>query len=101
MSPSTWSRAPPTWRRIEAIIALDQFDHFLSLEPLADFDLPEFLDMIKSVRPVAIEAGLENYTSFLPKPSPEKCRALLISLADKGIPVQVKDSLRKYLEDSA
>ena len=57
--------------------------------------------MIKSVRPVAIEAGLENYTSFLPKPSPEKCRALLISLADKGIPVQVKDSLRKYLEDSA
>ena len=54
--------------------------------------------MIKSVRPVAVEAGLENYTSFLPKPSPEKCRALLISLADKGIPVQVKDSLRKYLE---
>jgi len=98
---SAWSRAPPTWRRVEAIIALDQFDHFLSLEPLADFDLPEFLNMIKSVRPVAVEVGLENYTSFLPKPSPEKCRALLISLADEGIPVQVKDSLKKYLEASA
>jgi hypothetical protein len=97
---SAWSRAPPTRRRIEAIIALDQFDHFLSLEPLADFDLPEFLDMVKSVRPVAIEAGLENYTSFLPKPSPEKCRTLLSNLSDKGIPVQVKDSLKKYLEAS-
>jgi len=95
---SAWSRAPPTRRRVETIIALDQFDHFLSLEPLADFDLPELLDMVKSVRPVAVEAGLENYTSLLPKPSPEKCRALLISLADKVIPAQVKDSLRKYLE---
>jgi hypothetical protein len=98
LSPSAWSRAPPTWRRIEAIIALDQFDHFLSLEPLADFDLPELLDMIKAVRPVAVEAGLENYTGFLPKPSPEKCRTLLSNLSDKGIPVQVKDSLKKYLE---
>jgi DNA repair photolyase len=97
---SAWSRAPPTRRRVEALIALDGYDHFLSLEPLADFDLPEFLDMVKSVRPVAVEAGLENYTSFLPKPSPEKCRALLISLADKGIPVQVKLSLKPYLEAS-
>jgi hypothetical protein len=67
---------------------------------LAELDLPKLLDMIKSVRPVAVEAGLENYTSFLPKPSQEKCRALLISLADKGIPVQVKDSLKKCLEVS-
>jgi len=46
----------------------------------------------------SIEAGLENYASFLPKPCPEKCQALLSNLSDKGIPVQVKDSLRKYLE---
>ena len=97
---SAWSRAPPTRRRVEALIALDGYDHFLSLEPLADFDLPEFLDMIKSVRPVAVEAGLENYTSFLPKPRPEKCRALLSNLSDEGIPVQVKLSLKPYLEAS-
>jgi hypothetical protein len=49
----------------------------------------------------SVEAGLENYARFLPKPSPEKCRALLISLADEGIPIQVEDSLKKYLEASA
>jgi hypothetical protein len=48
----------------------------------------------------SIEVGFENYTSFLPKPSREKFRTLLISLADKGIPAQVKDSLKKYLEAS-
>jgi DNA repair photolyase len=98
---STWSRAPPTQRRVEYLTALDQFDHFLSLEPLADFDLNELLKMIKDIRPFAIEVGLENYTNFLPKPPREKILRLLDALVLQKVPIVLpKPNLKPYLEMS-
>jgi len=92
-----WSKAPPPWIRVQAMYELKGYDKFLSLEPLADFDLKELVDMIGIIEPVAIEIGLENYTNYLPKPTKGKCLKLIDAIRDMGIKIQIKDSMKRYL----
>jgi len=91
-----WSKAPPTWLRHQALRSMKNkgFKTFLSLEPLADFDLNVLKLMIGDIQPEAIELGLENYTSFLPKPPAEKTVNLLNWLKINGFTYVLKENLR-------
>jgi DNA repair photolyase len=84
----TFGRAPSTEERALDMIRLKWGDYktFLSLEPLADFDV--------GIRPEAIEIGLENYTKFLPKPTEEKIIELIEYIQDLEIPYVLKENLR-------
>ncbi len=74
---STWdtsdlTKAPAPYERAYSLMnsKRDGYKTFLSLEPLADFDLKFLTSWIRRIKPEAIEIGLENYTSFTKKPSP-------------------------------
>jgi len=90
-----WSTAPTTKERYEAMKYLKDagYKTFLSLEPLADFDVDIMRTWIDKLSPEAVEVGLENYTNYLPKPHDVKILMLLEWMKDVGIPYVVKDNL--------
>jgi DNA repair photolyase len=90
-----WSKAPRTEERYYTLKTLHKwgFDTFLSLEPLADFDVDVLYSWIKDINPVAVEIGLENYTNYTIKPSEEKINELLFYLNEANITVVLKDNL--------
>ena len=94
-----WSQAPETSERAQAMIRFKQlgFKAFLSLEPLAELDLEQMSSWIEEINPEAVELGVENYTDYLTKPSKGTVIALLKFLDEKGIPYQLKASMKKYL----
>jgi len=97
-----WSKAPPTDSRAEHIRILKEyygFKTFLSLEPLADFKDITLKRWIKSIRPEAVEIGLENYTNFTDKPSERRIVDLLNWLTTNGFTYVLKENLR-HLEES-
>ena len=102
-----WTLAPtPTERFLQLWYSTDEHaysihDTFLSLEPLSDFDLETLFYMIKTIAPIAIEIGLENYTKYLPKPSPEKVRSLIDLLQKENIIYVLKPGLNEYLMSSS
>ncbi len=101
-----WSDAPtPTERFLQLWYSTDEHaysthDTFLSLEPLSDFDLHTLFYMIKTIGPLAVEIGLENYTKYLPRPSPEKVRSLIDRLQKENITYVLKPGLNEYLKSS-
>ncbi|GAJ03132.1 unnamed protein product, partial [marine sediment metagenome] len=97
-----WSKAPPTDSRAEHLRILKRnygFKTFLSLEPLADFNLVTMKRWINFIDPEAVEIGLENYTDFVDRPRDGKIFDLLRWLKHKEIPYVLKENLR-HLEDS-
>lgn len=94
-----WSKAPPIWLRHQALRSMKDkgFKTFLSLEPLADFDLGMIKCYIHDIKPEAVEVGLENYGNLLPKPSDEKIVSLIDFLKESGIEFILKDNLRRSL----
>lgn len=97
-----WSNSPLATKRVEhlALMKDNGFKTFLSLEPLADFDVDKLTYMIIDVAPEAIEIGLENYTNTLPRPSEDKILELIENIKGMEIPYVLKENLR-HLEDIA
>ena len=99
----SYSQAPPTKQRALALAAISEFrrhDTFLSLEPLADFDLSLMKNWITAIQPHVIEIGLENYTSYTTRPPDEKILDLLTWLDEKGLNYILKENL-DYLQPTA
>ena len=92
---SEWSKAPPPYERAYSLInkKRDGFRTFLSLEPLAEFDLKMMKRWITEINPEAIEIGLENYTSFTTKPSDEKIIELVHWIDSNGFNYVLKENL--------
>lgn len=90
-----WSKAPPTEKRYEDMSELKSlgYETFLSLEPLADFDLSTLSSWVIDINPFAVEIGLENYSTYLPKPPLEKVQALYDKLAGAYVNVKLKKNL--------
>jgi DNA repair photolyase len=87
--------APPTIDRYLAMSELHRlgFRTFLSLEPLADFDLQIMIHYIRGIEPEHIEMGLENYTQILPKPPMDKIKTLYNKLKDLGYDILLKTNI--------
>jgi len=96
-----WSKAPPTKERARDLAECRKigFKTFLSLEPLADFDINTMIRWIRRIKPEAIEIGLENYTNRLPKPRPLKVEALLNWIYANEIPYVLKEGLQEYISE--
>jgi DNA repair photolyase len=87
--------APPTVERYEAMAEMHSrgFQTFLSLEPLADFDLDKMLYWIQQIQPWHIEMGLENYSRVLDVPPLDKVKKLYLKLSSLGYEVLLKENL--------
>lgn len=91
-----WSKAPSTFARslgVGYMREYEGFKTFLSLEPLADFDLETIFVWIEVIKPEAIEIGLENYTHVTTPPPNWKIVALIQWLSDNGYTYILKENL--------
>ncbi len=66
----------------------------ITIEPIMDFDLEEFVDMIKSVKPEWVAIGADTGRNNLREPSWTKIR-LLIAALEKFTMVRIKDNLSR------
>ena len=65
---------------------------FLSIEPILDFDLDIFVQMLKEINPSYISIGADSKNHNLPEPSKEKIKELIDSCRC-FTEVKIKDNL--------
>jgi protein gp37 len=63
------SKAPPVSERARAMTELSYKRKFVSVEPILDFDIDAFADMIEGIAPEIVAVGYDNWSNRLPEPS--------------------------------
>lgn len=71
------SLAPPPSHRYKAMKDLDWPLKFISIEPILDFDIDEFIKWIEEIDPFMIYIGYDNYGNKLPEPPLSKTLELI------------------------
>jgi hypothetical protein len=74
------SKAPPPVDRILGLSEWGGEGSMITVEPVMDFDLPEFLNMIKEINPEQVNIGADSGHNGLPEPPKEKILALIAEL---------------------
>jgi hypothetical protein len=89
----TISKAPSTSKRYADFKALQWDNKFVTVEPIMDFDLNEFAEMILSTEPKCVFIGYNSKPDKvkLPEPSKEKTLALISLIESKGVKVLTKN----------
>ena len=57
-------------------------ERYITIEPIMDFGLGAFVEMIKSVNPVQVNIGADSGNNNLPEPSWDKVESLIWELSD-------------------
>jgi hypothetical protein len=70
---------------------------YITIEPIMDFDLQLFVEMIKGCGPIQVNIGADSGNNNLPEPSKEKILAL-ISKLEKFTKVKQKKNLSRLLK---
>lgn len=70
---------------------------FVSIEPIMDFDLYEFLQIINICKPEMVEIGADSKNNGLPEPGKEKIEQFIYELQTITT-VKMKDNLERILE---
>jgi hypothetical protein len=86
------SKAPPPSERFKQFLKLDYPRKVVTIEPIMDFDVDEFSDMILQINPEYVWIGKNSHdeAAKLPNPPNDKIAALLKKLLAKGIRVKGK-----------
>lgn len=71
---------------------------FVTIEPIMDFDLVDFIKMIKIVEPEFVNIGADSKNSNLIEPDGKKIKELIESLS-KFTEVRIKDNLKRLLKN--
>lgn len=72
----------------------------ISIEPVMDFDMKEFVNMIDAIHPEFVSIGADSKKHDLPEPSPTKVRALIRELR-KFTQVRLKPNLERIIGKEA
>jgi len=107
---SKYSNASSIKDRMEAMILLNFFGHpiYITIEPILDFDLEEFVEIIKRIKPDKVYIGADSkvhkypkiYNNLkLPEPNGEKVLKLIEEL-EKFTEVEIKKNLIRILKGS-
>jgi len=93
------SRAPAPCYRLRFITAMKKrgYETFITIEPVLDFDLSRFIEMLKDAQPSFINIGADSKKSNLPEPSAEKIASLIRGIQELGIELRVKSNLDRLL----
>lgn len=70
---------------------------FVTIEPILDFDLDIFVQIIMSTEPTWVNIGADSCGHKLPEPSSEKIKSLVEFLKGHGIKVHLKSTLDRLL----
>ena len=71
---------PPEYRAYSIGIAGQRYPTMITIEPIMDFDLDEFVEMLTEANPTWINIGADSQKHNLPEPSPEKVKQLIEAL---------------------
>jgi DNA repair photolyase len=94
------STAPSTTARANSMAAIHVcgLKTMVTVEPIVDFDVNPFAEMIIKCQPEWVNIGADSKGHGLPEPSGDKIRALISELEAAGIEVKQKDNLRRLLK---
>ena len=93
------SKAPPISERVRWMKRLKEevsIPRMISIEPIMDFDLESFVEMIEWIRPSFVSIGADSKNHHLPEPSLEKVGELLIALRTIT-ELKIKNNLKRLL----
>jgi len=88
------SKAPPPEERAKWI-AMGNDKKFITIEPIMDFDLEPFAEMIANAKPNFVNIGADSKRHNLHEPSYEKVIALVDALKSTGIEIRKKINLQR------
>jgi DNA repair photolyase len=92
------SSAPPPFERMEWLMLWEGYASMITIEPILDFDIEEFVQMIKLCKPSQVNIGADSGHNHLPEPSPAKIAALIEALRP-FTKVELKKNLRRLIND--
>lgn len=75
---------------------LPNFKRFVTIEPIIDFSIEQFVELIKFANPQFVNIGADSKNHHLPEPSKEEIEALIKELSKFTI-VKIKDNLKRLL----
>jgi hypothetical protein len=88
--------APNTYMRASWLSSFN-FNRYLTIEPIMDFDLNDLIDLVKLVNPVQVNIGADSGNNHLPEPSKEKLLQLIDELK-KFTVIDQKRNLTRLLK---
>lgn len=74
--PEHMKKSPKPIDRIEQMLLI-RHPLYITIEPIMDFDLDEFITMIEECEPLQVNIGADSGNNHLPEPSKEKLLALI------------------------
>lgn len=77
---------------------LDEKKRFITIEPIMDFDLNNFVNLLSRADPNYVNIGADSGRNCLPEPEPEKI-IKLIDLLEEFTEVRLKTNLRRLLPE--
>lgn len=89
------SNAPPPQERIETFKQIKNPDKFITIEPILDFDVKEFSEMLIGSGASFINIGADSKGHDLLEPSTEKVRTLINALMANKITIRKKINLER------
>jgi hypothetical protein len=92
------SVAPQPLDRIKALNKW-KWEKMIAIEPIMDFDVMTFSEMILSCKPDQVNIGADSGKNGLPEPSPEKIAALIEALRP-FTRVQLKKNLKRLYKEA-
>ena len=94
--PEIMNNCPTPEQRVEQM-RLIKHPLYITLEPMMDFDLPEFVEMLKSCEPIQVNLGADSGGNGLPEPPEEKVLQLIDEL-QKFTTIHNKVNLKRLLK---
>lgn len=92
------SRAPLPSERYRAMLKAKEVKpelrRHVSIEPILDFNLSNFLKLILDIEPLTVYVGYDNYNNRLPEPNLSKTLELMDILKSNGVHV-LKGTIRR------
>ena len=92
------SKAPEIQSRVQGIQTMraNSYQVMVSVEPIFDFDLDEFLQQLKQIKQLFISIGADSKGHDLPEPPAEKIEILIYEL-EKYTEVKRKSNLQRLM----
>jgi len=91
---SQMGNAPCARQRSAALMEMDAFNKYVTIEPIMNFDIEYFLPMIKRCCPLEVYIGADSGGHKLPEPPAGKVMELIAELS-KFTEVKLKKNLKR------
>lgn len=94
--PEIMQNSPTPEQRVEQMMLI-RHPLYITIEPIMDFDLPVFVEMLKNCNPLQVNIGADSGNNNLPEPTKEKVLELVSEL-QKFTTIHNKSNLKRLLK---